>query len=249
MKGKPLFAVARPSTVASGRTRAGPLEASRSPMESHTGAGRFCAAGPARRRVRPTLVGALCLVLLLGVVAPASARPVSFTHPTSLSLPLVTAEAIAVGDFNGDSDPDLATANFDVTNASETVSILLGAAGGSFTEPTDFGAGTGSRSVAVGDFNADSDPDLAVVNESSLNVSILLGAAGGSFTGPTNFGAGDAPISLAVGDFNGDSDPDVAVANHETSASSVGVSVLLGAAGWSFAAPTHFPAGRLPPSV
>src|SRR6266542_437013 len=45
------------------------------------------------------------------------------------------------------------------------------------------------RSVAVGDFNGDTDPDLAVANDSSDNVSILLGGAGGSFSGPTNFAA------------------------------------------------------------
>jgi hypothetical protein len=36
--------------------------------------------------------------------------------------------------------------------------------------------GNGPRSVAVGDFNADGDPDLAVANESSANVSVLLGS-------------------------------------------------------------------------
>ncbi len=67
------------------------------------------------------------------------------------------------------------------TIGSDDVSILLGAAGGSFTGPTNFGAGDAGLSVAVGDFNGDSDPDLAVANQGSGNVSILLGAAGGSF--------------------------------------------------------------------
>ena len=147
--------------------------------------------------------------------------------------------SVAVGDFNGDSDPDLAVAN----QASNNVSILLGGGGrrASPGRPTSPPARTPSRSrsatstatptptsrsrttapttsrscsarraaaspgrptsppatsprsVAVGDFNGDSDPDLAVANYGSDNVSILLGAAGGSFTGPTNFAAGAAP--------------------------------------------------------
>ena len=93
----------------------------------------------------------------------------------------------------------------------------------SFTGPTNFAAGDGPRSVAVGDFDGDSDPDLAVANTFNDNVSVLLGGAGGSFGGPANFAAGAGPLSVAVGDFDGDSDPDLAVAN----AFSGDVSVLL----------------------
>jgi predicted nucleotidyltransferase len=79
-------------------------------------------------------------------------------------------------------------------------------------------------SVAVGDFNGDSDPDLAVANEVSDNVSVLLGDGSGGFGAASNFGVGDGPRSVAVGDFNGDSDPDLAVANFDSD----NVSVLLG---------------------
>ena len=102
----------------------------------------------------------------------------------------------------------------------------------SFSAPTSFAAGDEPASVAVGDFNADSDPDLAVANADSDNVSVLLGGAGGGFGAPTSFAAGDEPASVAVGDFNGDADPDLAVAN----AGSDNVSVLLGGAGGSFGA-------------
>ena len=68
-------------------------------------------------------------------------------------------------------------------------------------------------SVAVGDFNGDGLPDLAVANFFSNDVSVLLGNGDGSFQAPRNFGAGSAPISVAVGDFNGDEVQDLAVAN------------------------------------
>jgi hypothetical protein len=119
--------------------------------------------------------------------------------------------SIAVGDFNGDSDPDLAVANSGFPGIGD-VSILLGGAGGSFTGPTNFPLGPNPLSVAVGDFNSDSDPDLALT--SLKTVSILLGGVAGSFEAAPNFAAGGLqPLSIVVGDFNGDSDPDLAVAN------------------------------------
>src|SRR5919108_4540585 len=102
----------------------------------------------------------------------------------------------------------------------------------SFSGASSFAAGDFPESVAVGDFNGDSDPDLAVANFGSGDVSVLLGAAGGGFGAATSFAAGNGPESVAVGDFNGDSDPDLAVAN----AISDDVSVLLNTRGTPVAA-------------
>ena len=44
----------------------------------------------------------------------------------------------------------------------------------SFIARRDFGAGRAPYSVAVGDFNGDGKPDLAVVNGYSANVSVLI---------------------------------------------------------------------------
>ena len=108
------------------------------------------------------------------------------------------------------------------------VSHLLFAAaaeaqGVSFIAHRDFGAGNGPVSVAVGDFNGDGRPDLAVANNGSNNVSVLLGNGDGSFQAAQNFGAGSAPSSVAVGDFNSDGALDLAVAN----SGSNNVSVLI----------------------
>src|SRR5207253_1461263 len=102
---------------------------------------------------------------------------VTDAHPAGAYTVTVTAfdgtgtqpRAIAVGDFNGDGNEDLATAN-----NSGTVSILLGDGAGNFGIPTNFGAGGNPISVAVGDFNGDGKLDLAVANSSTANVSILL---------------------------------------------------------------------------
>ena len=133
-----------------------------------------------------------------------------FTRPDQLRRRQRRPVSVAVGDFNGDSRPDLAVANVRTQPTSRSCSAT--AAGASAARPTSPSAAS-PCSVAVGDFNGDSRPDLAVANFGSNNVSILLGNGSGGFGGPTNFAVGDNPLSVAVGDFNGDSRPDLAVAN------------------------------------
>ena len=110
-----------------------------------------------------------------------------------------------------------------------------------FGAATDFAVGMTPVAVAVGDFNGDSDPDLAVANFGSADVSILLGGAGGDFGPASNFATGSNPISVAVGDFNGDSHSDLAVAR--SGVSSFNVMVRLGGAGGSFGPASFYEAG------
>ena len=51
--------------------------------------------------------------------------------------------------------------------------VALGSGSGSFGAATDFSVGSGPASVAVGDFNGDIKPDLAVANQGSNTVSVL----------------------------------------------------------------------------
>jgi len=156
-------------------------------------------------------------LVVVGVAMPALAQcPLSFNAASNYaagSRPY----SVAVGDFNADGRPDLAVANSFNGVGGNNVSILLGngGGGGTFLPAVNYAAGTGPRSVAVGDFNADGRPDLAVANIDSNNISILLGNGGGSgtFQAAVNYGAGSAPQSVAVGDFNADGRPDLAVAN------------------------------------
>ncbi len=151
-------------------------------------------------------------------------------------------ESVAVGDFNGDGNQDLAVTN----NISPgTVSILLGNGDGTFSDRTNFRAGDGSRSVAVGDFNGDGKQDLAIANnEGPDGVSILLGNGDGTFSDPTNFSAGFTPTSIAMGDFNGDGKQDLAVANYNSNPGTV--SILLGNGDGTFSGPTNLSAGDSP---
>jgi Bacterial Ig-like domain (group 3)/FG-GAP repeat len=54
------------------------------------------------------------------------------------------------------------------------VSVLRGNGDGTFQAPVDYLVGAGSHSLAVGDFNGDGKPDLAVGNSFSFDVSVLL---------------------------------------------------------------------------
>src|SRR5262245_22119921 len=117
--------------------------------------------------------------------------------------------SVAMGDFNGDGQQDLAVAN----NVSNNVSVLLGQGNGTFAGTGNYTVRDGPCSLAVGDFNGDGHQDLAVANRRSNNVSVLLGDGTGTFAGAVNYAAGVFPFSVVVGDFNGDGQSDLAVAN------------------------------------
>src|SRR5262245_16260891 len=88
--------------------------------------------------------------------------------------------SVVVGEFNGDGRLDLAVAN-STTGDIGGVSVLLGNGDGSFQSARGFATGARPQSVAVGDLNGDSIPDLAVGNLFSSNVSVLLGNGDGTF--------------------------------------------------------------------
>src|SRR5262249_10564346 len=85
---------------------------------------------------------------------------------------------VKAGDFNGDCNPDLVTANF----YDDTVSVLLGNADGTFQPAQMSAVGPYPRSLAVGDFNNDGNLDLVTtINAGSggIDISILLGNGDG----------------------------------------------------------------------
>ena len=149
--------------------------------------------------------------------------------------------SMATGDFNGDGKLDLAVVSHD--NYSTSVLVLLGNGDGTFQSPVAYGAGPYTYSVAVGDFNADGKPDLAVANFGIgdlvvfSSVSVLLGKGDGTFGHAVGYGPGGT--SVAVGDFNGDGELDLAVGNEF----SPNDSVLLGKGDGTFQSSVDFTPG------
>lgn len=159
--------------------------------------------------------------------------------------------SMAVGDFNQDGIADLAVGSmYTYQNPfpnpfAQNISVLLGKGGGSFGELTTYSTATGPSTVAIGDFNNDGKPDIAVANFYSLNISVLPGDGAGKFGTRKNFYGGDNNSSIAIADFNQDGNADLAVTR--ITANSVGVYLGNGAFGFSHGG--DFAVGRSPLSI
>src|SRR6478752_4536098 len=145
-----------------------------------------------------------------------------------------------VADYNGDGRQDLAVANF----LSNTVSVMLQQADGSFSQEETLNVGDQVGAVAAGDFNGDGRADVVASrwNGGSLQVFFRKGTNDG-FTAPQTVGSGTNPRYIAAGDLNGGA-PDLVVAN----AGGDTLSVLLNDGGGSFtqASGTPLIAGHTP---
>jgi Ca2+-binding RTX toxin-like protein len=127
-----------------------------------------------------------------------------------------TPQAVAVGDFNGDTISDLAFAD-DPSGPNGEISIVLGNGNGTFDQQRfiQYPIGSDTGSVAVGDFNDDSVLDLATTddlgNNDSGDVWVLPGKGDGTFLSALKFPVDDAS-AVTVGNFDANPLPDMAVA-------------------------------------
>ena len=156
--------------------------------------------------------------------------------------------SVAVGDFNGDKDPDLAVTN----QRTRSVSVLLGKPGGAgFTQATNYPLASQPYAVAVGHLNiaagdpADTNLDLVVAMPGSDKLAVVFGKGDGTFGAPSYVTAGSNLASVAVGKIDRDQYPDLAVANN--GADTVGV--LHGNGDGTFGAPASYAAGQWPIAV
>jgi hypothetical protein len=103
--------------------------------------------------------------------------------------------SFATADVNGDGNLDLV-----ITRTGVGVYVLLGGgANWMLAAPATYEAGTAPNAVAIGDFNADGNPDLAVVNAQSNNVSILLGLQARVVIAPSALNFGDQDTGTISG--------------------------------------------------
>ncbi len=131
-------------------------------------------------------------------------------------------QAVVTADFNADGCPDAATVNSggsNVTSLRTTRDAATGACQKSLVAVSNYSVGTGPRSIAVADFNADNKLDLVVANATNNSVSVLPGQGDGTFSGAVLTAATGSnpefrdPRSLVVADFNSDGKLDVATGN------------------------------------
>lgn len=137
---------------------------------------------------------------------------------------------VALADLNSDGNLDVVTANY----GAGSVSVLLGNGNGTFQSVKSFAAGAFASTIAVGDFNGDHLPDLAVghFDRSATTVSVLLGNGDGTFQAAVDYTVGSSPIWVIAADLNGDSILDLVAANND----SANISVLLGNSDGTFQA-------------
>ena len=151
----------------------------------------------------------------------------SSTYPGSTP----TGASLAV---DGNTDGRFADGSVSTTDSAGfvlAVAVVLGNGDGTFQAPMAYPVGE-AGSVAVGDFNGDGIPDLAV--SGITVVSILLGNGDGTFLPSANYPIGSSlPAGIGIGDFNGDGKLDLAMTFTLTvpnggGGSGSGIEILLG---------------------
>jgi hypothetical protein len=83
--------------------------------------------------------------------------------------------SVAIGDIDGDGHQDVVVANRGSrAQADASVSIWLGKGNGDLVATSGVAAGREPTCVALGDFNGDGQPDLAVAAGADNKVSVLM---------------------------------------------------------------------------
>ncbi len=154
--------------------------------------------------------------------------------------------SVALGDLDGDGDPDIVSAN----EAGSNLTVFFQ---GSSPPALLGGPGTTSKpqSVAVGDLDVDGDLDIVSANEDGDDLTVFFQEGAGIFVLAPPLGgspATDGPESVALGDLDGDGDQDLLSANENAS----NLTVFFQESPGSFAPATPlggFPATNGPESV
>ena len=171
----------------------------------------------------------------------------SFSAPASFAVGSVP-RAVAIEDLNGDGKPDLAVVNYQTGSGQVfpgSVSVLPGTGTGSFNAATNYPLRGWETSVAVGDFNKDTYPDLAVSSGSfgatPGAIDILWNDGSGLYSSPTTTAYEGSTLSslssVTAADFDGDADLDLAFTDFWGQA----VGVLLNTGTGTFGPATIYP--------
>jgi hypothetical protein len=160
------------------------------------------------------------------------------TFQPAVNYPVAHPLAIAVADFNGDGNVDLAVGDGGVNG----IVLLPGKGDGTFGAAITAEQGQSATSMAVADFNGDGKPDLAI---GGVPAYLLLNNGNGTFGKPVAPAGNSAfaGFGVAVGDFNGDGKPDVIAGSQD------GVFLLIGDGKGGLAAPVDISTGNTPSQI
>ncbi len=127
--------------------------------------------------------------------------------------------AVVAGNWNTAGLNELAVAN----GNANTVTILdsFPGFGVAQTIPIPFSGGAQPNGLAVGDFNGNGDPDLAVSSYTAGTVTVLSGGPGSTFNLGGSFAAGAQPVGITAAKFDSDSLVDIVVGNSNSSSPAV----------------------------
>jgi hypothetical protein len=208
-----------------------------------------------RFRVNQFRIYFLIVLLLAGIESSALAVLADeFTPALNPPIPGAGPSAVITAFIDGNIYPDVVVANF----TDNSISVMLGNAGGTFTPSTrsPFAVGVAPYAVISGDFDGDGNTDLAVANSGDDSITILRGDGTGDFplvdvvtiflNPPGSFPA-KTPYALVSGDFDGDGKIDIAVANLKSG--NISILLLNGARPFVFTNLGVFPAGNEPAAI
>ena len=142
----------------------------------------------------------------------------AITSPSQLTASVVPGvDFMGVADFNHDGKPDVVLAG--PSNSGPALAVLTGQGDGTFAGEHHYSLPDYPASLAVGDFNGDGLPDVAVGvapspgNTGPSGVYVFLGQSDGTLAAPVMIDASLNPTGVAVADLNGDGRADLVIAD------------------------------------
>lgn len=145
---------------------------------------------------------------------------------------------LAIADFNGDSQLDVATSDYQAG----TVSILLNSGAGILGNRTAYETGSLPSRITHDDFNGDGAIDLAVANYGSNELIIHYGNGNGTLQTPLRLPAVGSLINVKHGDFNGDRFTDFVVSMPDRNS----IGLFSGGVNSTYEPAIYFPTGTNP---
>jgi VCBS repeat protein/dockerin type I repeat protein len=170
-------------------------------------------------------------------------RSGSFDRLAELTL-TATPFSLAIGDFDGNSVPDLAVASL----FSGSVAVLWNPGKEHLDFGQDIAVGSQPIALAMVDLDGDGNQDLVGLNHESNDLSILLATGQGAFR-RSRLPTGTSPTAIDVGDLDGDGRPDIAVTCELDPLKPGSLQVSRNEGGGGLANPITYQVGRFPTSV